>query len=462
MSKLRLAQYSLFRLALAALLPVLAALIQWLIWPYIPALTWLLFYPAVFFSAWIGGLVGGLLASLISLLLGLYIFVPPQFSWQVEDFRYAYSAVVFAIMGILFSVVHDRMQKLYLQLQRKNESNLSASQERLKLALGAANAGLWEWNLQTGRNEWSDELWRLYGLALHSLEPSYEAWLNTVHLDDRQAVVARLDEAVKSGVDLELEWRVANSSPGQERWLMSRGKAQFDEAGLPVLYRGIVLDITERKQLEQSLLNREQRLDFALTTLTAGAWDLNLQNHLASRTLQHDQIFGYSQLLPEWTYEMFLEHVLAEDREAVDRCFNQAIQNRTDWCFECRIRRTDGQIRWISAKGNPQTDEQGDILSLRGIVQDITERKHTEEQLSLRSSALEAAANGIVITDAQGVIEWVNPAFSDMTGYCADEAVGNTAQELFESAEHGADFYEKQWQILSAGKVWSGEIIQPP
>jgi len=63
----------------------------------------------------------------------------------------------------------------------------------------------------------------------------------------------------------------------------------------------------------------EEMLKFSLTAADIGAWDLDLQNHTTSRSLRHDQIFGYPDLLPEWTYEIFLEHVLPEDRLEVDR-----------------------------------------------------------------------------------------------------------------------------------------------
>ena len=64
-----------------------------------------------------------------------------------------------------------------------------------------------------------------------------------------------------------------------------------------------------------------QRLRFALETSHTGAWDLDLVDHTAYRSLEHDRIFGYSELLQKWTYEMFLEHVLPEDRAMVEKIF---------------------------------------------------------------------------------------------------------------------------------------------
>jgi PAS domain S-box-containing protein len=140
-------------------------------------------------------------------------------------------------------------------------------------------------------------------------------------------------------------------------------------------------DITERRHAEHELRDSEVRLNLALETNDTGVWELNLLDHTAFRTLIHDRIFGYETLLPNWTYEMFLEHVLPEDRPEVDRLFREAIAAHSDWNFECRIRRTDGEVRWILATGRHNQTSKGAPVQMIGIVQDITERKMTEEAL---------------------------------------------------------------------------------
>lgn len=129
----------------------------------------------------------------------------------------------------------------------------------------------------------------------------------------------------------------------------------------------------------QSLM--QQNLNFSLQMSHTGGWDLDLVDHTAHRTLEHDRIFGYGSLLPQWTYEQFLEHVLPEDRAEVDRRFREAIAALTEWSFECRIRRADGEVRWIWAAGEHQRDEAGQTRRMAGIVQDITESKLAEQAL---------------------------------------------------------------------------------
>ena len=154
---------------------------------------------------------------------------------------------------------------------------------------------------------------------------------------------------------------------------------------------GVVVeqDITEIKKTEKGLRESEERLRFALETSHTGAWDLDLVDHTAHRSLEHDRIFGYEQLLPQWTYEMFLDHVLPEDRAMVDAKFCKATTEHSDWSFECRIRRVDNAVRWIWAAGRHRVDATGNVRRMAGIVQDITERKRAEEALKEAHETLE-------------------------------------------------------------------------
>lgn len=164
----------------------------------------------------------------------------------------------------------------------------------------------------------------------------------------------------------------------------------FKDADGSMLIMEFGIDITERKRAEKALRLSEERLDFSLISAEIGAWDLNLVDHTAWRSLRHDQIFGYEEQLPEWTYEKFLGHVLPEDRDSVDEGFRKAVAGRVDWDTECRIRRADGEIRWMWAHGRPMYDGQGYPVRMLGINVDITGRKMIEEELRRSRDELEA------------------------------------------------------------------------
>jgi PAS domain S-box-containing protein len=119
-----------------------------------------------------------------------------------------------------------------------------------------------------------------------------------------------------------------------------------------------------------------------------GIWELDPRTGHAATNLNHDQIFGYPDKVPNWHYDQFLNHIIDEDRERVDELQKTAMQEGRVWSFDCRIETIDGHFRWIKAAGRPLTDEGGEITRVIGHVIDITEIKHREERLYLVTDEL--------------------------------------------------------------------------
>ncbi len=161
--------------------------------------------------------------------------------------------------------------------------------------------------------------------------------------------------------------------------------------------------MTERttEQTRDALQSSERLSVLALQTGQIGSWQLDIASQLSVRTLRHDQIFGYQEQHPTWTYESFLQHVLPQDRELVDLSFRQALQDERDWEFEARISRVDGEERWIWAKGQHFKDGNGKTTQIIGLIGDITERKTAE--LALRQSEKLAAVGRLASTIAHEI-----------------------------------------------------------
>ena len=241
-------------------------------------------------------------------------------------------------------------------------------------------------------------------------------------------------ESRRTGGPVSVEY--ARQRPdGEIRWLLGTACYLGTAASGHQRFGYACVDITDRKRAERDLRESEERLRFALETSHTGAWDLDLTDHSAYRSLEHDRIFGYSEPLPHWTYEMFLEHVLPEDRGEVDSRFRRATAKGGDWNFECRIRRTDGGIRWIWAAGRHRSDAAGGQRRMAGIVQDITERKEAEAAFRHSAQQLQDVIDGspgiIFMKDLEGRFIAINRALERLLGITRDELRGKTDYDIF-------------------------------
>ncbi len=241
---------------------------------------------------------------------------------------------------------------------------------------------------------------------------------------------------------------------GKILWVRTSVTTRRDSLGKPLQVVAIIEDFTQRKQMEEAVRIGEQRLEMALESAQMGVWELKLGDKSDWRTLEHDRIFGYDSLLPEWTYEIFLDHVLPEDREEVNQKFKAAISSSKDWHFNCRIQRADGAVRWIEAQGRKYPGEKGRKGRIIGLVADITERQRTEA--ALRESEerfrvlMEASAQAVWETNPGGVPVKDQSVWRAYTGQTEEDFFGDG----WVNAVHPEDreFAEREWREAVAAE----------
>jgi len=355
--------------------------------------------------------------------------------------------------------------------RKESDREIVKSRSLLKQALEAARAGTWEWNLNTGENTWSEESRLLYGLKLNNPKPSFELGASTIHPDDRQRVIQSTASAAEHKTGLYSEYRISCHN-NSIRWLMSRGKPLFDRNGNVERYIGTIIDITERKEIEEELRRSQERLNYILENSHIGVWDLNLQDGNTARTLEHARIFGYETIPPVWSLEKFFDHIIPEDRSAIAALVLKTIEKKESYTFECRIHSARGELRWIRVTGTYKFDKQSNANHVLGIIEDITSQK--EVQSALRESELkfrtifDHSPVAIAIKNAyDGKLLDVNNAWQEIFGYTKEEVTGRTVKELNLYIQN--EDYEKNSAILNEqGKIVnktflfrkkSGEIV---
>jgi PAS domain S-box-containing protein len=191
-----------------------------------------------------------------------------------------------------------------------------------------------------------------------------------------------------------------------------------DREGTPRYFISQIEDIRERKRRETALKESEQRLSLALDAAKIGMWDLDLLADTSVRSLRHDQIFGYSSLLPAWGAALFMNHVVPEDRAVAKRAFEEALTSG-NLEMECRILWADKSIHWISAKGRAYRDPQGNPVRMMGTVADITEHKRAEEAQQFLAEA--GAVLGATLDYEQTLATVAQLVVRDFADWCIVE-----------------------------------------
>lgn len=143
---------------------------------------------------------------------------------------------------------------------KQTEAILKKNEQDLLTAQAQAHLGSWTWDIRTGAKTWSDEHYRIFGLAPQSIQPCYEVFAAALHAEDRERGLRAARAAVEEGAPYDIECRIVRPS-GEIRHVHSRGKLTRDRTGRPLRMAGTVLDITERKRLEEQLARHNEDLE---------------------------------------------------------------------------------------------------------------------------------------------------------------------------------------------------------
>ncbi|MFM8294569.1 MAG: PAS domain-containing protein, partial [Microcystaceae cyanobacterium] len=230
----------------------------------------------------------------------------------------------------------------------------------------------------------------------------------------------------------------------------------------------------ERVQAEIELQITSERLKEAQRIACIGSWELN---HLNGHLYWSEEVFTIFELDSQTfapSYEAFLALVHPEDRQDMAQAYTQHLQDGVSYRLIHRLALPSGQVKYLQEQCETLFDESGQPLLSKGTVQDVTALKQAENQLQILNQDLEHQVRQrtqeiwdfklaldesalVVITDAQGVITYVNDRFCEMSGYSREEFLGRT-HRLVKSGEHPPAFYRQLWQTITAGQVWRGEI----
>jgi len=215
-------------------------------------------------------------------------------------------------------------------------------------------------------------------------------------------------------------------------------------------------DITERNQVQTGYKESQARLSEAQSVAHIGNWEWKVKTNELIWSAENYKIFGLSPTISP-SFELFLNTVHPDDLEFVKKSIEEALHGE-QYDIDIRIIKADGIDGYIHATGIVNFDEEGTPTRMFGTVQDITERKLAEYELSKFKLGIERSNEAIFITDIDGTIIYINPAFENLYGFDRKEALGKKPS-ILKSGLLPSGAYEKFWDTLLSKNVVSGELI---
>ena len=477
------------------------------------------------------------------------------------------------------SAMQIKLQSNEVQRQQA-EAELRASADGLNEAQRIAHVGSWTLDMVSGRLTWSDEVFRLFEIDPGKFGATYEAFLDAVHPDDRDAVNRAYTDSLATRAPYEISHRL-RMRDGRIKWVHEKCLSVFDEEGKPLRSQGTIQDVTDRRVTETALRQSEQRFSTAFNSCPiAASIAMAADGRFIEANANYERDFGWARgdligrtsvevgIWPNAAARQSWVEALRREGRLVDyeSIWMRKNGERRNVSFSAEIIELDGQpcilsyVTDITARkrteqallssetrlravldgvhsgvititeqgiiesfnqsaerlfGYDEADVVGknvkmlmpepyraahdgyleayrrtgirtvvggrrDVMGQRrdgsmfhielgvtetlandrrlfvGSISDITYRKEAEAELRIAATAFESQ-EGMVVTDPDGVILRVNRAFTESTGYAAEDVIGHTPR-LLKSGRHDAAFYTAMWESLQRTGAWQGEI----
>jgi len=431
-----------YRLMLAGLLPLAAFGLQWFFWAAIQPYVWFLFFPAVFFSSSVGGLRGGLVATALSTGLVWYFFIPPQFSFAVQSPMAYVSIAMFMGMGVLFSVVHDRLHRANAQVTEALTAVRSAN-DRLETEVRKRTAEL----EQAGRAvRESEERFRLmvegvqdYAIILLDADGCVANWnAGAARIKGYRAdeIIGQhfsrfypAEEVARGKPAMELETAATTGRFEDEGWRVRKDGSRFwanviitalrDKAGALRGFAKITRDITARRQAEEEIRELNTGLERRVAERTAELQAANASLADFKAALDQHAIVAITDAAGTITYvndkfclisKYAREELLGQNHRLINsghhpkdffRTLWRTIGSGRVWNGEIRNRAKDGSFYWMDTTIVPFLDAHGKPAQYIAIRTDITGRKQAAERIEQLNADLQNRAGELEATNQE-------------------------------------------------------------
>ena len=461
--------------------------------PLLPRTLGAFFYIAIIVTAWYGGFRPGNVAVILSTLAINYWFIPPRYQFWTERPEDVFQIFIFLLVASLINFLTSKFRDSKQKIEQLSQKLAQENAAQLRMALQAAQMGMWDWNIVTGEINWSPEHERLFGLNTGTFDGKYQTFEARLHPDDLPKLNQALERSLRERIPYQHEYRVVWAD-GSIHWVEGRGQAFYDQAGQPIRMTGTIMAIDNRKQAEAALQERKAILRLFAQYAPAGIamFDRDMRYVMASqRWVEEYKLDSVESLIGRSHYEIFPE-MPERWRQIHQRCLAGASEK----CDEDLFVRVDGTQQWISWEIHPwytAIDEVGGIIlfsiDVTGrkqaeiallqvnaelearvtertakltevndrLLETVMEQQHTQLILLEQAQLLDLAHDTIITRDLNSVITFWNKGAEYMYGWKKVEALGQESHTFLQT-QFPQPLAEIESELLEKG-YWEGELI---
>jgi len=255
-----------------------------------------------------------------------------------------------------------------------------------------SDTGSFEYLIPENKFTMSEGWLKIHGV---SKKVDKETLMLIAHPDDRERIEKAFDNALKNIAPYNLEHRIIRQTDGQVRTVKARGKVIFDDKGNPLRMFGSVIDITERKKDEESLLRTNTILKEAEKITKTGSWELDVQTGLS---IVSDGVYPIyeTEKEPDDGPEKAISFFHPDYRQVITDAISKAIAEQVSYDEKCKLITGKGNEKWVRTTGHPVVED-GKVIKLYGVITDITDQERAEQGLKESLTQLDNIVNTIPV-----------------------------------------------------------------
>lgn len=363
------------------------------------------------------------------------------------------------------------------------EKNLRISEHRLKRAQAVAHVGSWEIDLKTNMVWGSEEAFRIFGIDTHRGIAPYEELMMQTLPEYKDYLDNALKELIDNDIPYDVQYEIIRKSDEKKVYVHSIGRLKYDAYGNPNVVIGTIQDITEQKNIEQALANREKQYSEIVNAVRPIVYRTDEKtNEFVFVSQSAEKILGYP--VEDWLNDKYfwINHIHPDDKEHTVQYSSSETNNLRSHVCEYRMIAKDGRSVWLRDVVNTIVEE-GKPKELIGVMVDITDKKRVEQKLKESEERLEYALEG----SREGVWDWdlvtneilFSKRLKQIWGYDEDDLKGTyeetkvmmhpddlerTKRDINRCLEGKTEYYENEHRIKtkSGSYIWvltRGKVI---